>query len=141
MKAMGTNSFTHLEKMLCTTDPPWRQVVLAFNAKQSLLRVPVTPAQTVRARAIMGYHMLGPSAGGDVPRLIQMMDSQTSPDVRCCIAEALGVIGPEARDAIPVLMKAVTNQNPDLSRSAMLALHNIRRDTRDTDVSSPRFGR
>ena len=41
-----------LTKMLRASDPTWRQAIIAFNAKQSLLRLPVTPASVVRARAI-----------------------------------------------------------------------------------------
>jgi HEAT repeat protein len=132
LNAIGTNSFPYLEKMLCATDPPWKRVVIAFNAKQSLLRLPVTPAQVYRGRAMRGYSLLGPAAGADVPGLIQLMNNQKSPEVRCCIAGALGEIGPEARDAIPVLMNAVTNQNAEVSRSAVFALRNIRRYNEET---------
>ena len=128
LNAIGTNSFPYLEKMLCATDPPWKRVAIAFNSKQSLLRLPVTPAQVCRGRAMMGYSALGPAAGADVPRLIQLMNSQKSSEVQCCIAATLGAIGPEAREAVPVLMNAVTNHNADVSRSAVLALRNIRRD-------------
>lgn len=128
LNAIGTNSFPYLEKMLCATDPAWKQVAIAFNARQSLLRLPVTPAQVYRGRAMWGYSSLGPTAKADVPKLIQLMNSQKSPEVRCCIAGALGLMGPNARDAIPVLMNAVTNQNADVRRSAVVALHNIRRD-------------
>jgi hypothetical protein len=81
---------------------------------------------------MVGYSSLGPAAAADVPRLIQLMNSQKSPEVRCCIAGALGAIGPEARDAIPVLMNAVTNQNAEVSRSAVFALRNIRRYNEET---------
>jgi hypothetical protein len=128
LHAIGSNSFPYLEKMLCATDPPWKQVAIAFNAKQSLVRLPVTPAQVYRGRATWGYSLLGPVARADVPRLIQLINSQNSPEVRCCIAAALGAMGPNARDAIPALMNAVTNQNADVSRSAVFALRNIRRD-------------
>jgi hypothetical protein len=129
LNAIGTNSFPYLERMLCATDPPWKRVAMAFNGKQSLVRLPVTPAQVYRGRAMMGYSLfLGPAAGAAVPRLSQLMNSQKSPEVRCCIAATLGLMGPKARDAIPVLMNAVTNQNADVSRSAVLALRNIRRD-------------
>ena len=132
LNAIGTNSFPYLEKMLCVTDPPWKRIAIGFNSRQSLLRLPVTPAQVYRARAMWGYSLLGPVAGADVPRLIQLMNSQKSPEVRCCIAGALGSMGPNARDAIPVLMNAVTNQNADVSRSALLALRNIRRYNEET---------
>ena len=129
LNEIGTNSFPYLEKMLCATDPPWKRAAIAFNAKQSLLRLPVTPAQVYRGRAMMGYTSFsGPAAGAAVPRLIQLMNSQKAPEVQCCIAATLGYMGPQARDAIPVLMNAVTNHNADVRRSAVLALHNIRRD-------------
>lgn len=117
-----------IEKMLCATDPPWKQVAIAFNVKQSLLRLPVTPAEVYRGRAMAGYSLLGGAAAADVPRLIQLLNSQKSTEVQCCIAGVLGSMGPNAREAIPALMNAVTNQNAGVRRSAVFALRNIRRD-------------
>ncbi|PWT91735.1 MAG: hypothetical protein C5B56_03365 [Proteobacteria bacterium] len=132
LTAIGTNCFPYLERMLYATDRPWKRAAIAFNSKQSLLRIPLTPAQVYRGRAMWGYSLLGPAAAADVPRLIQLMNSEKSPEVRCCIAGTLGLMGPKARDAIPVLMNAATNRNADVRRSAVLALRNIRRYNEET---------
>jgi hypothetical protein len=127
VRAIGTNSFPWLTRMLCASDPMWKQAVMAFNAKQSLVRVPVTSASVVRFRAVQGYNVLGRLAKDNVPALIRIMEADTSSQVRSCVAAALGGIGPEAKAAIPVLWKAVESKDAGLRKSAIAALSNIQR--------------
>jgi HEAT repeat protein len=100
--------------------------VIAFNAQQSLIRVPIMPANIVRARAVAGYAALGNAAKNNVPALVQIMKSETSPQVRCCVASALGGIGPCAKAAIPVLLEAAQDTDAEVRKDAILALANIR---------------
>jgi hypothetical protein len=125
VRLIGTNSFPWLTEMLRVTDPIWKQAVIAVNAKQSIIRLPVTPASMVRARAVDGYNALGSGAKDNVPKLVQMMDSETSPQVRSCVAAALGAIGPGAKAAIPALLKAADDKNAEVCKHARLALANI----------------
>lgn len=126
LRAIGPSAFPWLARMIRTTDPAWKQAVLNLNAKQSLIRFPLTPASTLRAEAVEGYTILGGLAARDVPNLIRMMESEPSPQVRCCIEAALGGIGPGAKAAIPVLEKSIGDPNPQVRRGALLALANIR---------------
>lgn len=127
VRAIGTNSFPWLTKMLRASDPIWNHAIIAFNAKQSLLRLPVMPASVVRARAVEGYNALGIAAKDNVPTLVRMMGSEASPQVRFCIAASLGGIGPGAKAAIPVLLRATDDKNAEVRQGALLALANIRR--------------
>jgi len=127
VRAIGTNAFPVLKKMLRTTDPSWKTSLLAFNARQPLLQIRITPASVIRYRAVEGYSALGEAAKQEVTALMEMMESEASAEVRSDVAAALGGIGPEARPAIPVLMKAAQDENQGLRHSALFALANIQR--------------
>jgi len=47
------------------------------------------------------------------------------PDVRSIAAEALGAIGPAAKDAIPALTEATRDETPDVQGAAKEALSRI----------------
>jgi HEAT repeat protein len=127
VRAIGTNSFPCLLGMLSADDAVWQRALIAFNARQSALRLPVTPASLIRARAIDGYTALGATANDAVPGLIRLMDSANSPEVRASVASALGQIGPGASQAIPALQKAACGENAEVRKSALFALRNILR--------------
>jgi HEAT repeat protein len=127
VRAIGTNGFPALIKMLCTKDPLWKRGLIAFNDRQSFIQLRISQADVVRYRAVQGYGALGAAGKGTVPALIQIIDSEPSAEVRSDVAAALGAIGPQARAAIPVLLKAAGDQNPTLRRNAIFALANIQR--------------
>lgn len=127
VRAIGTNSFPVLMRMLCASDPLWKRGLIAFNARQSLIQLRISQADVVRYRAVQGYGALGAAAKDAVPSLIQIMDSEASVEVRSDVAAALSAIGPQAKAAIPVLLKAAGDKNPELRKSALFALTNIQR--------------
>jgi hypothetical protein len=137
VRAIGTNSFPVLKKMLRTTDASWKKSLLAFNARQSLIQIRITPAGVIRYRAVEGYSALGAAAKQEVAALMDMMELEANAEVRSDVAAALGGIGPEAKPAIPLLMKAAQDQNQGLRHSALFALVNIQRWSPD-DYFLPR---
>jgi HEAT repeat protein len=125
VRAIGTNALPVLMKMVCAEDPLWKRGLIAFNARQSFIQVRISPASLVRYHAVEGYSALGPAAKNAVDALIEVMKSGAGVEVRADVASALGAIGPEARQAIPVLWKAARGQNPELRQRAVFALGNI----------------
>lgn len=125
VRAIGTNGLPWLRRMLCAEGPIWERAMVAFNANQSLVQLPITPDNVVRNRALRAYHTLGNAAKGDVPRLIELLRTERSPQVRSYVALALGNIGPAARTALPVLEKATTDTNADVRRNSVWAIANI----------------
>ena len=111
--------------MLQDKDPLWTKALIALDDRQSMIQVHVTRANVIRYRAVQGYSVLGAAAKQEVPALIQLMDSESSVEVRSDVASALGGIGPEAKAAIPLLWKTANAQNPRLRTSALSALANI----------------
>lgn len=127
VRAIGTNALPVLLRMICTKDPLWKRCLIVFNARQSLIQLRISRAAVIRYRATQGYGTLGTEAKDGVASLIEIMQSERSIEVLEDIAAALGAIGPTAKPAIPVLLKVAGSQNPELRRSAVLALRNIHR--------------
>ncbi len=126
VRAMGTNSFPCLASMLRAKESPWNNLLLAINASQKIVHVPVASAGVSRVQAIDAYTVLGEAASNAVPSLVGMLESERSPEIRACVATALGRIGPAARSAIPALLKAAQDQNAEVSKCALFAILNIR---------------
>ena len=70
---------------------------------------------------------LGPDAGRFVPDLIAVMGKK-NPKARAKAARLLGFLGPFARDAVPVLIKALTDPDQWVRRDAKGALDRVRPD-------------
>jgi len=128
VRAIGTNAFPSLVRMLCSEEPFWERAVVELEKRQAVLRLRFTPANAVRYRAVLGYGVLGVAARDNVPALIRALTSEkNSPQVRASVAAALGCIGPAAHDALPALARAAEDTNPQVHRNAVLALINIQR--------------
>lgn len=127
LRNMGTNAVPLLTQLIQSKDPQWKQVVMGFNDRQRYLQFQVTEARVLRFRAVEAYRVLGPVGATSVSNLIKIMSSEASAEVRADVATALGWIGPEAKEAIPVLLKAAEDPHPQLRRNALFALANIRR--------------
>jgi len=140
VRAIGTNSFPALQRMLQATDPSWKKGLMDFNARQSLIQIRLLPASVIRYRAVEGYRALGAAAKQQVSALILMLESESNAEVRSDIAAALGEIGPEAKPAIPALMKAAQDPNQTLRFSAVFALANIQRFSPSELLDSPSGG-
>ena len=82
IRAIGTNALPSLAVMIRASDPAWRRAVMAFNSKQHFIRIAVTTAGIIRSDAIEGYRALGGLAKGNVPVLIQLLESESSLQVR-----------------------------------------------------------
>lgn len=98
----------------------------------------------VRYWAATALKKFGPEATGAVPGLIGALKTfpggkpelegpvRYFPDVRSVSAEALGAIGPGAKEAIPALEEATKDEDKDVQSAAIAALKNIRKDTGKT---------
>ncbi len=139
VQAIGTNALPLLERMIGMQDPLWKKAILSLNHRQSFLRLQITEAGVVRYRAIEGYRVLGARAKPSVPGLIQILEGEPNVEVRADVAWALGAIGPEARAAIPALLRAAETPHPQLHRSALIAVFEIERSSPDRVLPAIRF--
>jgi HEAT repeat protein len=129
IRAIGTNALPLLERMIRTKDALWEKAMISLNDRQSVIQLEITESRVIRYRAIEGYRVLGPNASPSVPVLIHILDCEPSVEVRADVATALGSIGPEAKAAVPVLMKMAQAQNVDLRRNAIMAVGDIQLST------------
>ena len=137
VQMIGTNSFPLLTRMIRSTDPRWKRTLVGLNARQRFLKIPVTPASMMRNRAVQGYLALGARAKQNVPALMDLLQREPSSEVRSSVAAALGVIGPEAQAAIPLLLRAAADQSADVRKESLWALANIQRWSPDNLHFSP----
>ena len=127
VRVIGTNALPRLTAMLGAKDSQLATALLKLNAKQSFIHLPVAPASVVQARALQAYGVLGDLAEGNVPELVRILEEEPSPQIRACVALALGQIGRAAKAATPALRKATGDKNARVRQNAQLALINIER--------------
>ena len=77
------------------------------------------------ARAEIGFKILGAVASNAVPDLMRIYEQNISKSSRIFTAISLGHVGPAAKDAIPLLMAAVTNSDSLTSIIGLKALGDI----------------
>ena len=84
------------------------------------------PEKTVRVFAV---HALADSLGSAlkdyVKELAEQLTKDSDPDVRLAIVQELGVLGPEAKDAIPALRRAATDVQLSVRDEAKKALKRV----------------
>ncbi len=75
--------------------------------------------------ASRAFIVLGNMAKDAVPALVKMYDENVTAESRSAIEDALAWIGPAAKPAIPLLMRASTNANPGVRANALWAMGEI----------------
>jgi hypothetical protein len=81
--------------------------------RQPFIKIKHTPAYVRRREGMSGIVALAAAAGGAVPALTDLYERY--PSDRCAIAVALAGIGPEARKAVPSLLRALDDsRTPDI---------------------------
>ncbi len=125
VRTIGTNGLPALLRMLGATDPPLKRKILALAKKQSLVTLPMRPAEHYRWLAGWGFSALGPMAKPAVPAIIELLKDK-DPAVRAAAAHAFSSIGPEAEAAVPALVRCLDDRNNGLLQiNAMMALGSI----------------
>jgi hypothetical protein len=125
MGPVGTNGIPTLLRMLQAED----HVVAFIDWWDNLewlpewLELPRAPAAEQHGLALLGFRGLGSNAAPAVPKLIHIYEHR--PELRLLCVQALGEIGPAAKEAVPLLLRAVTNTDSDLGCAAMFALAGI----------------
>ncbi len=127
LREIGTNALPYLLKLAGRKDSALRQRFLSIYRRQSWLKLPIHDAQFYRVEASCGFAALHEIAKPAVPALIGLLKNEDY-QIREIAANDLGLIGPEAEEAIPALFPLLDEQNhgtPILE--AMMALGGIHR--------------
>jgi HEAT repeat protein len=125
VRLIGTNSIPVLLHMICEKDSKFKVRLVALAQKQRLIKIHFVPAAVRNAEASLAFIVLGDMAKDAVPRLVTMYDENISLDSQCAIEDAFAWIGPPAKPAIPLLLRAATNSNSRVRANALWALGEI----------------
>jgi HEAT repeat protein len=97
-----------------------------LTRRQHSIKNEYPPAEDWNLGAQYGFSVLGAKAQSSVPALIEIANQNISSASQYCAIEALGYIGPPAKDAIPSLLGWATNADWQVRCHALLALGRIR---------------
>lgn len=137
LRHFGTNAIPTLLKMLRARDSALTLKLLDLVRKQHLIRIKHTDAAHLNTIACSALERLTELARSVVPALIEVYDrdlailSRTSGHDSSAevgvleIPRILGKVGPEARSAIPSLLRGATNTVPNVRWIALAGLGEI----------------
>jgi hypothetical protein len=123
---VGTNAIPTLLWMLRQRDTSLKRRVMGLVQKQPFIKVHYIPAERRNQAAYFAFLKLGARAEVAVPALIEIYEQRLSPFSQQCAAESLGVIGPAAKKAIPVLVRGMADTNTLVRCDTLLALGKFR---------------
>lgn len=124
----GTNAIPTLLRMLRQRDSSLKVRAMALAQQQDLVKIPFFPDKEQNAQACQAFIKLGVAAKAAVPRLIEIYESQISEESQGWTARSLGAVGPEAKQAVPALLRGVTNSSVRVRTQTIVALSFIRSD-------------
>jgi PBS lyase HEAT-like repeat len=125
VRHMGTNSIPILLGMLHAHDAPLKIKLLTWASNHRFLGFHYTNPSVHNEQAFMGFQALGPDAASAVPKVIQILDQNFSKSSEIYTTKTLAVIGPEAKAAVPLLLRAATSTNVSDHSDAIWALGQI----------------
>ena len=123
VRHLGTNAIPTLLRLLHQEDSALKLRLIRLAQKQQFIKVKDVPADFWRREAMLGINALGAEAKEAVPVLVDLYEGRGSD--RCAIAVALAGIGPEARKAVPSLLRALDDSDLNVRRTAAGALGRI----------------
>lgn len=123
VRQIGTNGIPTLLRMIRAKDPPTVMLkLLDLVRKQSLVKIRYRYARDRHDLAYYAFQILGTNAACAVPELIRICAEPRYPASQQYAAQALGDIGPEAKAAIPVLLKTFNHTNAEVRFAAVTAV-------------------
>ncbi len=125
VRHLGTNCIPVLLRMIGEKDSRLKLRLLALAKKQSLMKISFIPASVRNVQASRAFIVLGERGKEAVPALVKLCDKNISTDSQSAIADALAWIGPAAKPALPLLLRAATNSTPKVRANALWALGEI----------------
>jgi HEAT repeats/PBS lyase HEAT-like repeat len=110
---IGTNAIPTLLHLLRIKYSPLKTKLILILNNQSYFKIHLTSDQDLHSIAFSGFLILGTNGVSAVPELIHIFEENISVDSQRYALASLGAIGPPAKAAIPLLLKAATNTNYD----------------------------
>jgi len=125
VRHIGTNCISLLLQMIGEKDSSLKLRLVALAKKYRLMKSPFVPAVERNVAASRAFIILGDTARDAVPALVRIHGKNISADSQSAIEDALAWIGPAAKPAVPLLLRATTNSNAKVRANALWALGEI----------------
>ena len=117
---MGSAAVPHFVHELHARDSKLKLKLMELLGKQSILRIKLTPAYVRHQRAIQACYALGPTAKAAIPELTDLLNERrVSPVLLTFSLAAMG------SDALPSMICALTNSNPQVRIYAASAFRKV----------------
>ncbi len=124
---IGTNCIPTLLRMIQARDSVVKKAFAVLLRRQPLVTIRMRTAFEARVTGLHGFYLLGGRAQPAVGSLIKLYE-ESPEDSQGIDREALDDIGPAAKEAIPTLMRGMTNANLVLRFDNALVLLKIGAD-------------
>jgi HEAT repeat protein len=121
----GTNGVPTLLRMILYRDSDLKLDLMKLADEQKLIRFQFADAVLIQQQGLAGLQALGPAGRAAVPELLKAFNDPALLEIRPTIASSFGVIGPDAREAIPTLLSALASTNEHLCTHALSSLAQI----------------
>jgi HEAT repeats len=125
VRHIGTNAIPALLQMLRERDTDLKVRMAALAQKQRVINIHFVPAPVRNIEASRAFIVLGDVAKDAVPDLMKIYDENISLESQSAIEDVFSWIGPAAKPAIPLLLRAANNSNNQVRANALWALGEI----------------
>ncbi len=131
VRHIGTNAIPTLLRLLRARDSTFRLKLIALTQKQHFIKIHFVPASERNRQAGRAFLALGSTAKDALPALLAIYEEKVSAHSQECALLAVVGIGPDAKPALPLLLKVASDTNtPDpeailVRRAAICAIGSI----------------
>jgi hypothetical protein len=127
MSAAGTNGTPTLLRLLRAKDSPLKLKFFSLLQRQHIFKVHFVPADVLNFEAVMALER-EPFFKSTLPDLIEIYDENISPASQRAILDMVMLLGPDAKDATPALLRGLTNRDYFVRNGAVNALRMVHAD-------------
>ena len=120
--AVGTNAIPVLLRFLRTYDSPLKVRLRDVARRLHVFHVRRASALTLNLAGAAGFSQLTNRAAAAVPELVRIYEQDISFDSKFGTVESLSFIGPDARLAVPALLRDTGSTDADVRQNAYSAL-------------------
>jgi len=128
LSQLGTKSIPALLRLLSARNTPFKLKVAAYAEKAPLIHYTYWDAALRNRAGRHGFEVLGSAASNAVPDLIKILERRISETSEAATAWSLGMIGPAARAAVPVLLRRLPDSKTTVRDAIIGALTGIHTD-------------
>jgi HEAT repeats len=124
---LGTNAIPVLLRLLRTPDNPLKDWFFRLVQRQHIIRISYAPTQTFALvnEAKAAFDELAGKGVAAMPQLMKIYDQHPNVYSRQIVPAILAGIGPPAKPAIPLLLRATTDADSYVRNNAVYALGRI----------------